>query len=69
MLRERKPLGGVYTTSGNADDGWRPWTSVSEGSSTPGAPITAVVIGQDRVALFVADPNGGVYTTTKLQLS
>ena len=41
-----------------------PWTSVSEGRSTPGAPVTAVVIGQDRVALFLADSNGGVYTTS-----
>ena len=92
--------------------GWKPWTSVSEGSTTPGAPVTAVEIGpiasrvvlrrspwrglhdggecsgsglgpwasvsegrarrarpsppwrpvKNRVALFLADPNGGVYT-------
>ena len=41
---------------------WGPWASVSEGRSTPGAPITAVPWGQ-RIALFLADPNGGVYTT------
>lgn len=40
-----------------------PWTSVRDGSSTPGAPVTAVVTGPDRVALFLADPNGGIYTT------
>lgn len=43
--------------------GWIPWTSVSEGRSTPGAPVTAVVTGQDRVTLFLADPNGGIFTT------
>ena len=41
-----------------------PWTRVSGGKSTPGAPVTAVAIGQDRVALFLADPNGGIYTTS-----
>ena len=43
-------------------NGGNPWTSVSEGQTTPGAPVTAVPWGQ-RFALFVADPNGGVYTT------
>ena len=41
---------------------WHPWSGVSEGRATPGAPVTAVPWGQ-RIALFVADPNGGVYTT------
>jgi hypothetical protein len=58
------PEGGVYTTSGNATDGWAPWSSVSEGRSRPGAPITAVVAGPNRVTLFLADPQGGVYTTS-----
>ncbi len=39
-----------------------PWTSVSEGSTTPGGMVTAVLWGK-RIALFLADPNGGVYTT------
>ena len=58
--------GGIYTTSGNPTDftvGWAPWTNVSEGRSTPGAPVAAVVTGANRVALFLADPDGGIYTT------
>jgi hypothetical protein len=43
---------------------WAPWTSVSEGSTTPGAPVTALWMSQDRIALFLADRNGGVYTTS-----
>ena len=50
------------------DDTTLPWSSVSEGSSTPGAPVSAVVTDEDRVPLFLADPNGGIYTTTKFQL-
>jgi hypothetical protein len=60
--------GGVYTTSGNAADGWRPWTSVAEGRSTPGGTISAVLIAPKRVALFLADSEGGIYAT-ELQLS
>jgi hypothetical protein len=41
-----------------------PWSSVAEGRSTPGAHVTAVVTAQNRVALFLADPAGGVYTTS-----
>jgi hypothetical protein len=41
---------------------WQPWTSVSQGSSTPGAPVAAVPYGQaQNIALFIADPGGGVY--------
>jgi hypothetical protein len=60
------PHGGVYTILGNAEEGWRPWSSVSEGSTTPGAPITAVALAQhpDQFALFLADRNGGIYTTS-----
>jgi hypothetical protein len=58
------PAGGVYTTSGNANDGWRPWTNVSEGSSTPGAPIAVMLTGPNRITLFLADPAGGIYTTS-----
>ena len=57
------PLGGVYTTTGNERDGWAPWTSVSEGSTKPGARVTAIVTAPNRIALFLADPEGGVYTT------
>jgi hypothetical protein len=42
----------------------KPWTTVSEGATTPGAPVTAVLTGPGEVALFLADPAGGVYTTT-----
>ena len=40
-----------------------PWSSVSQGSTTPGAPVTAVVTGPGQISLFLADPGGGVYTT------
>jgi hypothetical protein len=40
---------------------WSLWSGVSEGSSTPGARVTAVPWG-NRFALFIADPNGGIYT-------
>ena len=40
------------------------WTSVSEGTSTPGAPVTAVVAAPNRVTLFLADRGGGIYTTS-----
>jgi len=60
------PNGGIYTaaavpyltTRGNPCG---PWASVSEGKSTPGAPVTAVPWG-NRIAVFLADPNGGIYT-------
>jgi hypothetical protein len=37
---------------------------VSEGSSTPGGAVTAVVTAPNTISLFLADPNGGVYTTS-----
>jgi hypothetical protein len=40
-----------------------PWRNVSEGSTTPGGRITAIVTGPSRVTLILADPNGGVYAT------
>jgi predicted MPP superfamily phosphohydrolase len=60
------PNGGIYTTSGSAQDGWAPWSSVSEGSTAPGSPVTAVELSGDpgRFAVFVADSGGGVYTTS-----
>ena len=42
--------------------GWGPWQSVSSGSTTPGAPVNVVAEGNGFFSLFVADPNGGVYT-------
>ncbi|HEY6310091.1 MAG TPA: hypothetical protein VIY52_04705 [Streptosporangiaceae bacterium] len=35
----------------------------TSGSTTPGAPVTAVVTGPGQISLFLADPGGGVYTT------
>jgi phospholipase C len=58
------PNGGVYTASGNTDQGWSPWSSVSEGHAAPGSSVTALSIGGNRFALFLADPNGGVYTAS-----
>jgi hypothetical protein len=59
------PNGDVFMTSGNAADGWGPWTSVWAKKSVPGAPVTAVVSAPNRVTLFMADRQGGVYTTFK----
>jgi Fibronectin type III domain len=39
---------------------WQDWAAVSEGSTTPGAPIAAVPWG-DTYALFLSDPHGGIY--------
>jgi hypothetical protein len=39
---------------------WQRWAPVSEGSSTPGAPIAAVP-WEDSFALFISDPNGDIY--------
>jgi hypothetical protein len=54
--------GGIFSTAGNATDGWLPWTSVSEGGSTAGGAV-AVLTAANRIALFLADPLGGVFTT------
>ena len=35
--------GGVYTAPGNPAAGWGPWSSVAQGSTAPGAPVTASV--------------------------
>jgi phospholipase C len=43
---------------------WSPWSSVSEGHAGPGTTVTAVPIAGDRFALFVADPEGGVFTAS-----
>jgi hypothetical protein len=39
---------------------WPAWSSVAAGKGVPGTPVTAVSWG-DSAALFVTDPNGGVY--------
>ena len=40
---------------------WQLWTSVSEGVSTPGGPVTAMP-WEGSYALFISDPGGGIYT-------
>ena len=55
---------GSTSTSVNATASWRPWTGVSEGSTTPGGTISAVVTAANNIALFLADSAGGVYTTS-----
>ncbi|MGI8988903.1 MAG: hypothetical protein ACR2I2_04845 [Bryobacteraceae bacterium] len=55
--------GTIYMTSGIPYQGWDPWTNVSKGISTPGAPVAAVPWGQD-FALFFADLNGLIRKTS-----
>ena len=57
------PTGEVMTTAGGVQSGWRAWTSVAEGSTTPGQLITAAPINAelDQYALFTTDPNGYTY--------
>jgi hypothetical protein len=57
------PTGEVMTTAGGVQRGWRAWTSVAEGSTTPGQLITAAPINAelDQYALFTTDPNGYTY--------
>src|SRR3954454_14096584 len=43
---------------------WNPWISVSEGHAGPGTSVTAVPIAGNRIALFLADPGGGVFTAS-----
>ena len=43
---------------------WSPWSSVSEGRAGPGTSVTAVPIGGNRIAVFAADPGGGVFTNS-----
>jgi ribosomal protein S6E (S10) len=65
MVRVTGALPGGYSiVIDTPDPNAIPWTSVAEGSSTPGAPVSAVVTGPDRVTLFLADRNGGVYTAS-----
>ena len=46
------PQGGVYTCSASTAGDWGEWTSVSEASTTPGAPVTAVVTRRGRCRCF-----------------
>jgi secreted trypsin-like serine protease len=43
---------------------WNAWSSVSQGHAGPGVSVTAAPTGDGRFALFLADPNGGVYTAS-----
>ncbi len=60
------PGGGIFTAAGDPQRGFGPWASVSEGKSRPGATVTALPwrdrFALDRLALFVADPGGGIFT-------
>lgn len=58
--------GEILMTSGIPYQGWDPWISPSNGSSTAGAPLAAVPSPAQALdfALFIADPSGGVYTTS-----
>ena len=58
--------GQILFTSGVPYQGWDAWTSPSDGASTPGAPVTVTPSPAQETAftLFIADPNGGVYTTS-----
>jgi hypothetical protein len=60
------PAGEVMTTSGSAQKGWAPWANVAEGSTSPRQLITAVPVATSlgQYALFIADPNGYIYTAT-----
>jgi hypothetical protein len=60
------PGGEVFTASGNARDGWTGWSTVSQGKTLPGAPVTAVPLSNPpgHFALFLADPGGGVFTAS-----
>ena len=62
------PGGGIYTTSGNAAQGWRPWTAVRELTTAPGAAISAVITAPSEVTLIVADVDGGVFARNNIRL-
>lgn len=60
------PNGGIYASVGEiyeAQLGWGPWASVSDGRAAPGSPVTVITSG-NRLAVFIADPNGGIYATS-----
>ena len=56
--------GGFTVSIDNPTGIWDPWSIVADGRSMPGAPVTAVALANERFALFLADPNGGIYTTS-----
>src|SRR6266540_2104202 len=43
---------------------WNLWSSVSQGHAGPNTSVTAVPIEGGRIALFLADPGGGVFTNS-----
>ena len=57
--------GEIFTTSGIPYQGWDPWTSVSEGASTPGGLVTAssAYPGLGPFTLFAADSGGAIRET------
>src|SRR6266851_5802090 len=63
--------GEVFATGGapptqRAPESWGPWATVRQGSTTPGARVTAVLDPNTGVpiTLFLTDPNGGIYTSS-----
>jgi len=58
--------GEIFTTSGIPYQGWDASTSLSQGASTPGAPVTAVPSPAQELhfALFISDAKGGIYSTS-----
>jgi len=66
------PSGEVFTADGDPQTGFVNWMSVSQGRTMPGAPVTAVSVRafvgkvySDYIALFLADPGGGIYAATR----
>jgi len=51
----------MYACHGRYRRGWGLCQSVSQGATVPGGPVAAIPVG-DEIALFLADPAGGVYT-------
>ncbi len=49
---------------GSAIIGWGAWQNVSEGMCTPGGHVAAIATNDEKVTLFLADPNGGVYANS-----
>jgi hypothetical protein len=43
-------------------DGWHGWFKLKGGSVTPGAPVTAVSRGQDKLDVFVVGRDGRIWT-------
>jgi hypothetical protein len=45
-------------------DGWRGWRTINGGQAAPGAPVTAVCRGKDKLDIFVVGTDGGVWTAS-----